>query len=257
MGTFCLMNAHPVSRLYGAASAAVWALAVSAVPIAVAPSAAAQPCPDAQVVFARGTGEEPGVGPTGQAFIDALRDRLPGKSLDVYAVNYPASDQWSTGLDGIRDAGTHVVSEASTCPNTKMVLGGYSQGAAVAGFVTSPVVPDSVPKDIDPATIPKPLDPAVANHVAAVVLFGTPNVRAMNFLGQPQLVIGPLYKSKTIEVCAPEDPVCSEGVNFAAHNSYVDDGSVIAQGADFAASHLQGTGDAAPSSLAHRGGFGN
>ena len=27
-------------------------------------------------------------------------------------------------------------------------------------------------KDVDPATIPKPLDPAVANHVAAVVLFG-------------------------------------------------------------------------------------
>jgi cutinase-like protein len=253
MGTFCLMNAQRVTRLYGAAAAAVWGLGVSALPIAVAPSASAQPCPDTQVVFARGTGEDPGVGPTGQAFVDALRDRLPGKSLDVYAVNYPASDQWSTGLDGIRDAGAHVVSEASTCPNTKMVLGGYSQGAAVAGFVTSPAVPDSVPKDVDPATIPKPLDPAVANHVAAVVLFGTPNVRAMDFLGQPQLVIGPLYKSKTIEVCAPEDPVCSEGVNFAAHNSYVDDGSVIAQGADFAASHLQGTGESAP----HHGGFGN
>jgi hypothetical protein len=79
----------------------------------------------------------------------------------------------------------------------------------------------------------------------------------MEFLGQPQLVIGPLYQSKTIEVCAVEDPVCSEGVNFAAHNSYVDDGHVIAQGADFAASHLQGPGDAAPSPAQHHGGFGN
>jgi cutinase len=257
VGTFCLMNAHHVTRLYGAASAAVFGLGVSALPIAVAPSVSAQPCPDTQVVFARGTGEEPGVGPTGQAFVDALRDRLPGKSVDVYAVNYPASDQWSTGLDGIRDAGTHVVNEASACPSTKMVLGGYSQGAAVAGFVTSPAVPDSVPNDVDPATIPKPLDPAVASHVAAVVLFGTPNVRAMEFLGQPQLVIGPLYQSKTIEVCAVEDPVCSEGVNFAAHNSYVDDGHVIAQGADFAASHLQGPGGAAQSPAQHHGGFGN
>jgi hypothetical protein len=253
------MIARQVIRLTGAAAAAAWTLGISALPTATVPSALAQPCPDTQVVFARGTGEEPGVGPTGQAFVDALRGRLGGRSLDVYPVNYPASDQWSTGLDGIRDAGSHVVNEANTCPNTKIVLGGYSQGAAVAGFVTSPAVPDSVPQDVDPATIPKPLDPSIANHVAAVVLFGTPNVRAMNFLGQPQLVIGPLYQAKTIQVCAVEDPVCSDGVNFAAHNSYVDDGSVIAQGADFAANHLQAAGGS-PSQAAsatRHGGFGN
>jgi cutinase len=251
------MIAHRVTRLSCAAAAAAWTFGVSALPIATVPAASAQSCPDTQVVFARGTGEEPGVGPTGQAFVDALRGRLGGRSLDVYPVNYPASDQWSTGLDGIRDAGSHVVNEVAACPNTKIVLGGYSQGAAVAGFVTSPAVPDSVPKDVDPATIPKPLDPAVANHVAAVVLFGTPNVRAMNFLGQPQLVIGPLYQSKTIEVCAVEDPVCSDGANFAAHNSYVDDGSVIAQGADFAAGRLQGAGAPSPMSATRPGGFGN
>lgn len=238
------MNAYPVTCLVSAAVAAVWGLGVSTAPASAAPSS--RQCPDAQVIFARGTGEEPGVGPTGQAFVDALRARLPGKSLDVYPVNYPASDQWSTGLDGIRDAIAHVTSEAATCPNTKIVLGGYSQGAAVAGFVTSPAIPDSVPQDVDPASIPKPLDPGVANHVAALVLFGSPNVRAMNFLGQPPLVIGPQYQQKTIEVCAVEDPVCSDGVNFAAHNSYVDDGSVIAQGADFAASHILGTGGPAP-----------
>lgn len=251
MGMFCVMNAHRLTCVVSATVAALWGLGASAAPASAAPNA--RQCPDAQVVFARGTGEEPGVGPTGQAFIDALRTRLPGKSLDVYPVNYPASDQWSTGLDGIRDAGTHVVSEVAACPNTKIVLGGYSQGAAVAGFVTSPAVPDSVPQDIDPASIPKPLDPAVASHVAAVVLFGTPNVRAMDFLGQPQLVIGPLYQAKTIEVCAVEDPVCSDGVNFAAHNSYVEDGGVIGQGADFAASHIQGSGTPA---LQH-GNFGN
>jgi cutinase len=254
------MNAHRVSRLVGIVSAAAWSLGVSAVPVATAPSASAGPCPDTQVVFARGTGEEPGVGPTGQAFIDALRPRLGGKSLDVYPVNYPASDQWSTGLDGIRDAGSHILNEVHACPNTKIVLGGFSQGAAVAGFTTSSAVPDSIPQDVDPATIPKPLDPAVANHVAAVVLFGTPNVRAMNFLGQPQLVIGPLYQSKTLEVCATEDPVCSDGMNFSAHNSYTEDGSFIAQGVDFAAARLQGPGggpNPSPAPTAAHGGFGN
>ena len=173
--------------------------------------------------------------------------------MDVYAVNYPASDQWSTGLDGIRDAGSHVVSEAASCPNTKMVLGGYSQGAAVMGFVTSPAVPDSIPPDIDPATLPKPLSPDLANHVAAVVLFGTPNVRAMNFLGQPQIVIGPLYQAKTIKVCAPEDPVCSDGMNFAAHDGYADDGGVISQGVDFAASHLGVGGTTVAAATPHQG----
>jgi cutinase len=257
MGTFCGMIARHFTRLFGAAVATTSGLVLSVLPAAAVPSASAQPCPDTDMVFARGTGEPPGVGPTGQAFVDALRGRLGGKSMDVYPVNYPASDQWSTGLDGIRDADGHIVSEAATCPNTKMVLGGYSQGAAVMGFVTSPAVPDSIPPDVDPATIPKPLDPAVASHVAAVVLFGSPNVRAMDFLGQPQVVIGPLYQDKTIKVCATEDPICSDGMNFAAHDTYADDGSVIAQGVDFAASRLQATPGTPVPAPSPRRGFGD
>ena len=88
------------------------------------PSASAQPCPDVEVVFARGTGDPPGVGPTGQAFVDALRPQVGEKSLDVYPVNYPATDQWATGVDEVRDAGAHVVSPAGSCPKTQMVLGG-------------------------------------------------------------------------------------------------------------------------------------
>ncbi len=210
------------------------------------PFASAQPCPDVQVVYARGTGEAPGVGPTGQAFIDNLRSRLAGKSLDVYPVNYPASDQWYTGLEGIRDAGAHVVSMAQNCPNTKMVLSGYSQGAAVMGFVTSSEVPNGIPDGIDPASVPKPLSPDVANHVSSVVLFGTPNARAMNFLGQPPVAIGPQYESKTIKVCEPGDPVCSDGLDFAAHNTYVNDVSMIDQGAEFAASQITGTPNPGP-----------
>jgi cutinase len=237
-GNLLRMIARQMIRILSPAVIAACSLSASAVP-----AASAQGCPDTEVVFARGTGEDPGVGPTGQAFVDALRGRLGGKSMDVYPVNYPASDQWSTGLDGIRDAGAHVVSMAGSCPNTKMVLGGFSQGAAVMGFVTSPAVPDSIPDGVDRTTIPKPLTPEMADHVAAVVLFGTPNGRAMDFLGQPQVVIGPLYQAKTLKVCAVEDPVCSDGMNFAAHDTYATDGSSeIAQGADFAASRLQGTG---------------
>ncbi|RAU91877.1 cutinase family protein [Mycobacterium colombiense] len=224
---------HVIRTLGSAVVLAASGVAVSAVSASVIPSASAQ-CPDVQVVFARGTGEAPGVGPTGQAFVDALHQRVGGRSFDVYPVNYPASDQWATGIDGVRDAGAHVNSMAHDCPNTKMVLGGYSQGAAVMGFVTSPAVPDG----IDPNTVPKPLDPSIASHVSSVVLFGMPNVRAMNFLNEPPVVIGPTFVDKTIKVCATEDPVCSDGLNFAAHNTYADDGTMIDKGVAFASSHL-------------------
>lgn len=244
------MIARHLVRFLGPAVVAASGVSASILASAV-PSASAQ-CPDAQVVFARGTGEDPGVGPTGQAFVDNLRSRIGGRSLDVYPVNYPASNDWDTGLDGIRDAGTHVVSMAHDCPNTKMVLGGYSQGAAVMGFVTSSAVPDGV----DPATVPKPLDPAVADHVSSVVLFGMPNVRAMNFLNEPPVAIGPTYQSKTIKVCAPEDPVCSDGMNFAAHDTYASGGEMIDKGAAFAASRLNGAPGAGPVATPG-GGFGS
>jgi cutinase len=253
-GHNCGMIARHIARFLGPAVFAASGLGASALSASALPSASAQPCPDVEVVFARGTGEPPGVGPTGQAFIDSLRPRIGARSLEVYPVDYPASNEWSTGLDGIRDAGAHVVSAASSCPQTKMVLGGYSQGAAVMGFVTSAAVPDGV----DPATVPKPLAPEVADHVAAVVLFGLPNLRAMNFLGEPPVAIGPPYQAKTIKVCAPEDPVCSDGMNFAAHDDYADDASMVDQGAAFAASRLNaGPGGPATVVRSPHGGFGN
>ena len=63
---------HIVRSLGSAVVLAASGVAVSALSTSVIPSASAQ-CPDVQVVFARGTGEAPGVGPTGQAFVDSLR----------------------------------------------------------------------------------------------------------------------------------------------------------------------------------------
>jgi cutinase len=245
------MIARGIPRFLAPAVVAAWGVAASVLASAI-PSASADPCPDVQVVFARGTDDPPGVGPTGQAFVDSLRPRVGAKSLDVYPVNYPATHDWtSAGKDGIRDAGAHVVSMAHDCPKTKMVLGGFSQGAAVMGFVTSAAIPDGV----DPATVPKPMDPEVANHVSSVVLFGTPNVRAMNFLGEPPVAIGPLYQAKTIKVCEAEDPVCSDGMDFAAHDTYADDAAMIDKGVAFAASHLD-EGSSGPTTVVpspHRG----
>ncbi len=129
------MNVFNLFRSYVAVLLSALSLGAAA---EAAPITSAQSCPDTQVVFARGTGEDPGLGPTGQAFAEALGARLGGRPMDVYPINFPASNQWSTRLDGIRDAGAHVVSMASRCPSTKLVLGGYSQGAAVMALSPRP-----------------------------------------------------------------------------------------------------------------------
>jgi cutinase len=246
------MIARRIAGFGGPALVTAWVL--SAPVLSAVPSASAGSCPGVEVVFARGTGEPPGVGPIGQAFVAALRNRVAPMSVGVYAVNYPASNDWPTGVDGVKDAAAHVVSMAANCPDTKMVLAGYSQGAAVAGFVTSDAVPDGV----DPATVPKPLRPEVADRVAAVVLFGEPNVRAMNFLGEPAVLIGRRYNDKTIKVCAPDDAVCSDGLEFAEHttDTYAADG-IIDQGADFAAGRLQTSSGGPVSVVRAGGGFGS
>ena len=42
------------------------------------PVAHADPCPDVEVVFARGTGQDAGVGEVGQAFVDSLGAQING-----------------------------------------------------------------------------------------------------------------------------------------------------------------------------------
>lgn len=211
-------------------------LTIGPLPAAAAPSATAQSCPDVELLFARGTDEAPPFGPTGQVFTDAVHSRVAGdRSFEAYPVNYPASEEWITAIDGIRDTADHVLATAATCPETDMVLSGFSQGAAVMGFVTSPQVPD----DVDPATVPKPLQPDIADHVSAVVLFAPPNTRAMGFLGQPPFTVGPVYQAKTTTLCRQNDAVCSDGLNLDTHyHDYPDDADLINQGVEFAASHL-------------------
>ena len=210
------------------------------------PSAFAQPCPDVEVVFARGTAEPPGVGGIGQAFVEALSSRVGSKSVGVYPVNYAASSDFGGGIDfartfvdGIRDAGAHIQSTAANCPNTRMVLGGFSQGAALAGFVTSAAIPKEVPTQYA-EFIPQPMPAEVANHVAAVTLFGRPSNQWLQSYGAPPITIGPLYAPKTIDLCAPDDTICNGapgGQPTIAHAAYAVNG-MTGQAADFAASRL-------------------
>src|SRR5690349_25159079 len=100
MGRFTVRDA--LSTLFAAVAVAA-AIVTGLFAAPPSANAADDSCPAVEVVFARGTFEGPGVGATGQAFVDALNARLPGKTVDVYGVNYPASLDFGRAADGIVD----------------------------------------------------------------------------------------------------------------------------------------------------------
>jgi cutinase len=235
------MSLSQIGRVLFAALVILGGLSSASIPVS-----SAQPCPDAEVVFARGTGEPPGLGGIGEQFVDELRTAIGPRSLDVYPVNYQASSDFSDRIqfaqsvvDGIKDAGNHITATAANCPKTRIVLGGYSQGAAVAGFVTAASIPAGVPAEYV-SFLPKAMPPEIANHVAAVTLFGKPSTPWLQNYGAPTVVIGPLYAPKTDDLCADGDTICNgdpSGLPSFAHASYSVNG-MTAQAAGFAASHL-------------------
>jgi cutinase len=189
-------------RRAGLGAAAVLAAGVLLIgPSAVSrgvPLASADDCPDAEVTFARGTDEPPGLGRVGQALVDTLRQQT-GMNIGAYAVNYKASLLQLHTDDGSKDAVSHIKSMADKCPNTPQVLGGYSQGASVIDIVTG----DSVGGILRGTTLPA----QYANIVAAVVTFGNVADRS----GAPITTQSPLLGSTAMDLCNPSDPICHAG----------------------------------------------
>lgn len=191
-----------------------------AVPVGL-PIAAAESCPDAEVVFARGSGQPVGLGDVGEAFAVSLQEQLPGLAVNIYPVEYPAStDYHNSAVHGESDATAHIQSTVANCPKTKLVLGGYSQGASVIAMSSN--------------ALPAP----VANHVVAVALFGPPSSPYSTSLwGGPLPVLASSYRPKAIDFCLAGDIYCEDSGSVVPHLMYVQDGKAV-EAATFAASRV-------------------
>ncbi len=198
------------------------------VPVVPAPVASAAPCPDVELVFARGRNEAPGAGQIGEALVRGLRSRT-GKNIGLYAVKYPANTEVDLGAN---DMSAHVQYMMDNCPNTRLVLGGYSLGAAVTDVVLA--VPLSF------FTFKRPLPVGAADHIAAVALFGN----GIQWVG-PITSFNPVYKDRTIELCHGDDPICNptDPQNWQDYwpdhlaPAYISAG-MVNQAADFVAARL-------------------
>jgi cutinase len=190
-----------------AAAAAVVAFSALPAALSCAPAANALGCNDIEVVFARGTSELPGIGRVGESFVEDLRARVGNRSVGTYAVNYPASYDFLTAANGANDASAYIQNIVNTCPDTKLVLGGYSQGAGVIDIITSVPFPA--------IGFTNPLPPEMAERIAAVAVFGNPTAK----VGLP-LTSSPVYGTRAIDLCNTGDPVCSAGNDVPAHRNY-------------------------------------
>ncbi|GJJ23800.1 cutinase [Mycolicibacterium mageritense] len=192
------------------------------------PSAQAAPCSDVEIVFARGRTEPAGVGTLGNAFVNAVRSRTD-KNVSVYAVKYPADTEVDIGAN---DMSQHIQYMMDSCPNTRLVLGGYSLGAAVADVVLA------VP--FTGFGFKSPLPAGAADHIAAIALFGN----GAAWVG-PISNFSPVYRDRTIELCHGADPICNPADPDTWRNNWPDhlagayiDGGMVNQAADFVAGRL-------------------
>jgi cutinase len=192
-------------------------------------SKASAACPPVEVVFARGRLESPGAGVVGNAFVSALRSRV-NRNVSLYAVRYPADTEVDVGAN---DMSAHVQSTINGCPDTRVVLGGYSLGAAVTDVVMA------APGPMFGFT--NPLPPGADQHIAAVALFGN----GSQWVG-PITNFNPVYTDRTIDMCHGADPICNPAdphtwnQNWPQHagSLYIQDG-MVNQAADFVAGKLQ------------------
>jgi cutinase len=226
------VRAFPSLKLIDIGVVAVVIAATVILPAMVLPSgmprAAAANCPPVQVVFARGRYESKGTGVLGNAFISDLRSKV-SKNIGVYAVNYPADTQIDIGAN---DMSHHIQDMVNNCPDTRLVLGGYSLGAAVTDVVLA--------APISAFGFDSPLPPGTDQHIAAVALFGN----GSQWVG-PITNFNPTYNDRTIELCHGADPVCNPADphtwqdNWSQHlaNAYIDAG-MPNQAADFVAGKL-------------------
>ncbi|EPS35351.1 hypothetical protein H072_11321 [Dactylellina haptotyla CBS 200.50] len=157
-------------------------------------------CKPYTLIFARGTLEPAGnLGSIGTPLVEALARVLPGGAgaLAVQGVNYDADMQGA--IRGGDPAGSRAMAALvnRACAKTKIILGGYSQGAQLVHNAVAL------------------LSAAEAKKIDAVVMFGDPkNGKA---LGKG---VGP--RSRTF--CNAADVICKGRFQItAAHKTYAND----------------------------------
>ncbi|MDJ0791781.1 MAG: cutinase family protein [Acidimicrobiia bacterium] len=195
-------------------------------------------CADVYVIGARGSGQPAGYGDQVAPAVDAIVSTLSGSGLDVAPepLDYPAisvSDSFGLVLltgdyarsvqAGAIELIARLARISSACPESDIVLVGYSQGAQVIKTAL-----DGVPPRYRISSIVLLADPTRDPSQAGIVRLGDPSVERTGSFGP--IGLADHLRAVAIDVCADGDGVCERGrSSLVAHTEgYAGAGAWIA-----------------------------
>ncbi|KAH6692730.1 cutinase [Plectosphaerella plurivora] len=166
------------------------------------------PCRAVTLIYARGTTQAGNVGDSaavGPVFFNQLASRIGTANLAVQGVDYPANVfGFLAGGDanGSRTMAQLAARAVTQCPNTKIVLSGYSQGAQLVHNAAGQ------------------LSAAVTARITAVLTFGDP---------KRDQAFGTIPAARTRVICRTGDNICDGGIVVtSAHSQYQQDAPAAA-----------------------------
>ena len=189
---------------------------------------AATACVDVAIITARASNESPGEGITGALatqIINSSAQRIKRASVD-----YPATlnNYNNSSRQGITALTAQLTDEVQSCPNEKIVLLGYSQGAHVVLDVLGGGQGGSL------GTAIPPIASSISSHVTAVATFGDPRhvpnqafdlgtSRRNGLFPRSSTQLGVLggFASRTEAFCDANDQFCDSGFSLNVHLTYL------------------------------------
>ena len=186
-------------------------------------------CAQVSIITARASTEAAGEGVTGALVTQVVNSSA--QTVSRASVSYPATlnNYASSSLQGINALKTQLTNLVNSCPNTKVVLMGYSQGAHVVLDVLGGGQGGSL------GTATAPISTSIGSHVIAVATYGDPrHVPNQSFnagtstrngrfpRSATQLnVLNANYASKIRAWCDANDTFCDGGSSLNVHLTYL------------------------------------
>jgi hypothetical protein len=189
---------------------------------------AIEACAAVHIITARASTENPGEGITG-ALVDQII-RTSNQTITRAAVSYPATlnNYASSSAQGVSALKSMLTAQVQSCPDQKIVLAGYSQGA----HVILDVVGGGGGGSLGATTAP--ISTAISSHIVAFASFGDPrhvpnqafdlgtstrNGRFPRSNTQLQVLSG--FASKLQAYCDRNDTFCDNGFSTQVHLTYL------------------------------------